>query len=56
MKAIIEEQINRKKTDKNNFNIPIRPDHGRRFIDDLKRETNLKYPHIGRLKGLSELA
>ncbi|WP_281337379.1 mannonate dehydratase [Flavobacterium eburneipallidum] len=56
MKAIIEEQIRRKTTGRTDYNIPIRPDHGHKMLDDFDRAGNPGYPLIGRLKGLAELA
>lgn len=56
MKAIVEEQIRRKSAGRNDYNIPIRPDHGHKMLDDFNRAGNPGYPLIGRLKGLAELA
>lgn len=56
MKAIVEEQLRRKNTGRTDYNIPIRPDHGHKMLDDFNRSGNPGYPLIGRLKGLAELA
>jgi len=55
MRALIMEQEHRKTEGRKDLNIPMRPDHGHRLLDDLNRESYPGYSGLGRLRGLAEL-
>jgi mannonate dehydratase len=55
MQALIKEQQRRKSAGRQDLNIPMRPDHGHRILDDLQRESYPGYSGLGRMRGLAEL-
>ncbi|MFA9370205.1 MAG: mannonate dehydratase [Labilibaculum antarcticum] len=55
MKALLIEEKERKKSGRKDWQIPMRPDHGNKMLDDLPKKTNPGYSLYGRMKGLAEL-
>jgi mannonate dehydratase len=57
MQALLAEQQRRKVEGRADYQMPLRPDHGHRMLDDLTsgKRTNPGYTAIGRLRGLAEL-
>ncbi len=55
LKAIIEEEENRKQQGRNDFSIPVRPDHGNQMLGDIGQDNNPGYSLYGRMKGLAEI-
>jgi len=52
---IILEEKRRREEGRDDWSIPMRPDHGQNILDDHRRNAMPGYPAIGRLKGLAEL-
>lgn len=55
IKAILNEEDQRRKAGRDDHSIPFRPDHGQNILTDLQTSAQPGYPAVGRLKGLAEL-
>lgn len=55
LRAVITEEKRRKASGRNDWSIPMRPDHGHDMAIDMHRMQQPGYPLVGRLRGLAEL-
>lgn len=55
LNGLLAEQNRRRASGRDDWQIPMRPDHGPLLLDDQTKTTNPGYSAIGRLKGLAEL-
>lgn len=55
VRALQDEEANRRAQGREDWEIPMRPDHGQDLLHDLKSHSMPGYPLIGRMRGLAEL-
>ncbi|MFA3918820.1 mannonate dehydratase [Ruegeria hyattellae] len=53
--VILAEEARRRRKNRKDAQIPMRPDHGQEILSDLNADLHPGYPAVGRLKGLAEI-
>ena len=55
VRALLNEEAQRRQCGRSDHDIPMRPDHGHALLSDHERPMQPGYPLIGRMRGLAEL-